>query len=113
MHNSTAYRYHPIMRSPGLLQRDVQVLLPLSPKLLIVFSHTRTYPHITPLNKAHVDAMNRLIIWSADKEFVSWRGELREEWFAPCEPSPVDAWKENPSEDGNFFEPLEGPQMID
>ena len=113
MNNPTAHRYHPMMRSPGLLQRDVQVLLPLSPALLIVFSHTSTYPYITPLSKEHVDAINRMIVWSADKEIVSWRGELREEWFAPLQSSPADAWRETPSEHGNQFEPLEGPQMLD
>jgi hypothetical protein len=113
MHNPTAYRYHPMMRSPGLLQRDVQVLLPLSPKLLIVFSHTRTYPYITPLSKEPVDAINRMIVWSANKEIVSWRGELREEWFTPVESTPVDAWRESPSEDRDQFERLEGPQMLD
>ncbi len=113
MHNPTAYRYHPMMRSPGLLQRDVQVLLPLSPKLLIVFSHTRSYPYITPLSKEHVDAINRMIVWSADKEIVSWRGELRKEWFAPLESSLADAWRESSSEDRDQFEPLEGPQMVD
>jgi hypothetical protein len=113
MHNPTAYRYHPMMRSPGLLQRDVQVLLPLSPKLLIAFSHTRTYPFITPLSKEHVDAVNRMIVWSANKEIVSWRGELRKEWFAHFEPLPADAWREKPSDDEDQFEPLEGPQMLD
>ena len=113
MHNPTAYRYHPMMQSPGLLQQDVQVLLPLSPKLLIVFSHTRTYPYITPLSKEHVDAINRMIVWSANKEIASWRGELREEWFAPLESMPTDAWRENPNDDRNQFQPLEGPRMLD
>jgi hypothetical protein len=113
MNNPTAYRYHPMMRSPGLLQRDVQVLLPLSPKLLIVFSHTRTYPYITQLSKDHVDAINRMIVWFAAAEIVSWRGELREEWFGPLESQPEDAWREGTSEGRDQFELLEGPEMLD
>jgi hypothetical protein len=112
MHNPTAYRYHPIMRSPGLLQRDAQVFLPLSPRLLIAFSHTPTYPRITPLKREHVDVINRMIVWSATEEIISWTGALRDAWFAPAGPLPVDAWKEAASDDGDLFEPIEGPPLI-
>ena len=112
MHNPTAYRYHPIMRSPGLLQREVQVLLPLSPRLLIAFSHTPTHPRITPLKREHVDEVNRMIVWSAAEEIISWTDALRDEWFAPMGALPVDAWKESASNDGDLFEPIEGPPLI-
>ena len=39
MHNTTAYRYHSMVRSPGLGQKHVQVLLPLSPHLPITYTH--------------------------------------------------------------------------
>jgi hypothetical protein len=80
LHNPTARRYHPMMRSAGLLQRDVQVLLPLSPKLLIAFTHKRTYPFITPIAKDSLDEFNRMMVWHANKEIVWWRGEVREEY---------------------------------
>jgi hypothetical protein len=112
MHNPTAYRYHPIMRSPGLLQRDVQVILPLSPRLLIAFSHKPTFPRITPLRREHVDEINRMVVWSATEEIISWTGKLRDEWFAPIAPLPVDAWKEAASNDGDLFEPIQGPPLI-
>jgi len=116
MHNPTAYRYHPMMRSPGLLQRDVQVLLPLSPRLLIAFSHTPTYPRITPLKREHVDEVNRMIVWSAAEEIISWTDALRDEWFAPMGSLPVDAWKEPAGNDGDLdgdlFEPIQGPPLI-
>jgi len=117
MHNPTAYRYHPIRRSPGLRQRDVQVLMPLSPRLLIAFSHQQTYPFITPLPKKHVDEINRMMVWHADKEFVSWQGELRDEWFAGPDASPPDAWENKPQDarggGPGVFEPLEGPEVLD
>jgi hypothetical protein len=112
IHNPTAYRYHPMMRSPGLLQRDIQVILPLSPHLLIAFSHTPTYPRITPLKREHVNGINRMIVWSATKEVISWTGALRDEWFAPAGPLPVDAWKEAASDDEDLFEPIQGPPLI-
>jgi hypothetical protein len=117
MHNPTAYRYHPMRRSPGLRQRDVQVLLPLSPRLLLAFTHKRTYPFITPLERKHVDQINRMMAWHAGKEFVSGQGELRDEWFAAPEASPADAWESRPQEETGgsvpeIFEPLEGPEVL-
>jgi hypothetical protein len=117
LHNPTAHRYHPMMRSAGLLQRDVQVLLPLSPKLLIAFTHKRTHPFITPIAKDLLDGFNRMMVWHADQEIVSWRGEVREEWFVVSKASLPDAWENRPQDDTegvlNQFEPLKGPEMLD
>ena len=116
MHNPTAYRYHPMMRSVGLRQRDVQVLLPVTPTLLIAFTHKQTYPRITPLSKSQLDDVNRMIVWHADREIVSWRGALRHEWFYTPGPNPPDAWENRPqneTQDGiGGFESLEGPELL-
>ena len=93
MDNPTAYRYHPMRRSPGLRQRDVQVLLPLSPRLLIAFTHKQTFPYITPVPQQVLDDFNRLVIWHANEEFISWTGEIRSEWFMKPGPPPADAWE--------------------
>ena len=108
MHNPTAYRYHPIARSPGLRQKDVQVLLPLSPRLLIAYTHKRTFPLITPLPVQMVNNLNRLMVWNADKEIISWRGELKDEWFDTSFELPADAWKES-DRDGR----IERPERFD
>jgi hypothetical protein len=117
LHNPTAHRYHPMMRSAGLLQRDAQVLLPLSPKLLIAFTHKRTYPFITPIAKDALDEFNRMMVLHADKEIVSWRGKVREEWFVVSKTSLPDAWENRPQDNAeeivNQFEPLESPEMLD
>jgi Protein of unknown function (DUF4238) len=116
MHNPTAYRYHPMMRSVGLRQRDVQVLLPLTPRLLIAFTHKQTYPRITPLSERQLDEVNRMIVWHADREIVSWRGILRPEWFCTPDENPPDAWENRPqkhTQDSlSGFEPLEGPDLL-
>ena len=85
----------------------------LAKQLLVTRTGVATYPYITPLPRERVDEINRLIVWSAKEEIVSWRGELREEWFASAGNPPADAWKENTSDDGDIFEPLEGPAMLD
>lgn len=114
VHNPTAYRYDPMMRGPGLLQQDVQVLLPLSPRLLVVFSHTRTYPYVTPLTTEQTNDINRMLIHTAHEEIVSWQPEVREEWFSfEDQPLPADAWKPDQGDAGDIFTPIEGPKMVD
>ena len=120
MHNPTAYRYHPMLRSPGLRHRDVQIMLPISPRLMIAYTHTRTYPAITPLPTDVVDEFNRMSVWNADREIVSWRGELKEKWFETSFELPPDAWKE-PESDSQLQRPerldyqdfLEQPELLD
>jgi hypothetical protein len=113
MHNPTAYRYHPMVRSVGLLQRHTQVLLPLSPRLLLVFGHTPTYPHITPLTAKQTEEVNRMIVHSSLEEFVSWKGETRESWFHWDGILPDDAYSERQSNDENEVEVLEQPEQLD
>lgn len=108
MHNPTAYRYHPMVRNPGLRQRDVQIMLPLSPRLMIAYTHKRTFPLITPLPTAALDDFNRLSVWNADKEIVSWRGELKDHWFSTSFEQPPDAWRK-PDDDS----PLQRPERLD
>jgi hypothetical protein len=113
MQNPTAYRYHPIMRSAGLLQRDVEVLLPLSPQRLLVFSHTPSYPVNYSLTREQTTRVNRLLVHYALEEIISWKGELRDGWFAPEGPPPEDAYQEKTAGDGDDFESLEKPELID
>ena len=58
-----------------------------------------------------------MMVWHANKEIVSWRGEVREEWFVVPKPSLPDAWENKPQDDTedmlNQFEPLKGPEMLD
>lgn len=117
LHNPTAHRYHRMMRGVGLLQRDAQVMLPLSPKLLIAFTHKRTYPFITPVTKDVLDQFNRMTVWHANEEIVSWRGEIRQEWFVVPEAGLPDTWENRPQEDTehilNQLETIKGPEMLD
>jgi hypothetical protein len=113
MQNWTAHRYHPMMRSVGLLQRHVQIFLPLSPRLLLVFSHTPTYPRITPLTREQTNDINRMIVHYALEEFVSWKGEVRDEWFASADPLPEDAYQEQAVGGEGEYEVLDQPELLD
>jgi hypothetical protein len=114
--NPTAYRYHPMMRGVGLLQRDAQVMLPLSPRLLMAFTHKRTYPFITPVTADVLDQFNQMTVWHAKEEIVSRRSEIRQEWFTVPRASLPDAWENRPKDDTenmlNQFETLQGPEML-
>jgi len=113
MQNSTAHRYHPMMRSVGLLQRHVQVLLPVSPRLLLVFSHTPTYPRVTPLTREQTNDVNRMIVQYALEEFVSWKGEVRDDWFTTARPLPEDTYQDQAVGDGDVYEVLDQPELLD
>lgn len=92
MYNPASYRLPPHSRSPGLLQRDVEVSLPLSPHEVALYSH-QTMPLLyTPIPQNVVDEINRTTYFFAENEFVSWKGNTREAWFEKREPPP-DAWE--------------------
>jgi hypothetical protein len=92
VHSPKSYRYPPMMRSPGLAQPDVEITLPLSPRLLIAFTHGAALPRYTKLDTKMVDAINRLTVGHAREEFVSLGGICREAWFIQ-ETLPPDAWE--------------------
>jgi hypothetical protein len=66
----------------------------LSLRLLLVFSHTPTYPRVTPLKREQTNDVNRMIVHYAFEEFVSWKGEVRDDWFASTGPLPEDAYQD-------------------
>jgi Protein of unknown function (DUF4238) len=90
-YNPKAHTLPPFYRSPGLAQRDIEVTLPLTPQLMLLFSHHTFGPYLD-VGEIFVEHANHRVRAFADKEFVSWKGELRPEWFADM-PMPDDAWE--------------------
>ncbi len=114
MHDPTAYRYHPMTRSAGLKNRNVQVTLPLSPRLMIAFTHQHTYPYVTPIPKHVLDSFNRMMVWHSNEEVVSRSNSTRPEWFAEPGPLPPDAWENRPTQgDLPIFTRIERPETIE
>jgi len=108
MYNPKSHTFPPMYRSPGLLQRDVEVTLPLSPQHLALFSHhpaTRLY---IPMADGDVDEANRTTYFFCEKDFVSRTGEIRDAWVAERQ-KPADAWSEDAAR--NFD--VEGPITAD
>ena len=92
MYNPSAHRLPPFFRSPGLLQPDVEVTLPLSPHELALYCRQPLNLLYTPIPDKCVDEANRTTYFFADEEFISWKGNTREAWFEKRDPPP-DAWE--------------------
>lgn len=92
MYNPSAHKLPPFFRSPGLLQPEVEVSLPLTPHELALYCRQPLHLLYTPISDKYVDEINRTTYFFADEEFISWKGNTREIWFEKREPPP-DAWE--------------------
>jgi hypothetical protein len=90
-YNPKAHTMPPFYRSPGLMQNDIEVTMPLTPQLMLMFSHHKFAPYLE-VGQTFVEHANHRIRAFADKEFVSWKGISRPEWFVQRE-LPPDAWE--------------------
>lgn len=92
MYNPKAHTMPPFHRSPGLLQQEVEVSLPLSPHEVVLFSYKPMRMLYTPVPTRIVDEVNRTTFFFSDAEFVSWKGTTKEAWFEERQ-APPDAWE--------------------
>jgi hypothetical protein len=90
-YNPKAHTFPPAFRSPGLAQPDIEVSLPLTPHLMLLFSHHKLDPYVD-VSETFVERANRRVRVFADKEFVSRQGVSLPQWFVE-EPMPDDAWE--------------------
>jgi Protein of unknown function (DUF4238) len=95
MYNPKSHTFPPFYRSPGLAQKDVEIILPLTPQHLLAYRHGVPVARTVEVSQATVDEMNRYQVFFAGEEIVSWKGETRPAWFAKREP-PSDAWEHTP-----------------
>jgi Protein of unknown function (DUF4238) len=92
MYNPESYKLPPFYRSPGLMQKEVEVSLPLSPRELALYSWKPMKLLYTPVPDSVVDEINRTIYFYAEAEFVSWKGTTKAAWFEERN-APPDAWE--------------------
>jgi len=92
MYNPKAHRLPPFYRSPGLLQPDVEVSLPLSPQELALYCHQPLRYLYTPISNDVLDEVNRTTYFFAQEEFISRKGNTNEKWFEE-RAAPLDAWE--------------------
>jgi hypothetical protein len=90
--NPEAYKWPPFYRSPGLLQGDIEVSLPLTPQHILLIWHKKKFPFYMDVGQKVVDEANRQRRIQCSEEFVSWKGETRPYWFEILK-MPADAWE--------------------
>ncbi|GAB6172674.1 hypothetical protein JCM15765_21520 [Paradesulfitobacterium aromaticivorans] len=80
-----AYKRPPFYRSVGLGYEKVEVTLPVSPKQLIIISHTPLPLYISVQRKS-VDSINRKTRFLANEHFIVNRNYKNDFWFKVIEP---------------------------
>lgn len=94
-YNPDAYKWPPFFRSPGLGQEKIEVTMALTPKYALYLSHNDTMSGYRELPAKLVQEVNRRTRCHCDQWFISWRGEVRQEWFDAGTP-PEDRWENTP-----------------
>lgn len=111
MYNPKSHTFPPMYRSPGLLQRDVEVTLPLSPRHLALFSHNPAPRFYIPMTPADVDEANRTTYFFCEKEFVSRTGKVRDVWMSERQ-KPADAWSEDAAPNFEVTGPIRAEKVV-
>jgi Protein of unknown function (DUF4238) len=92
MYNPKSHTFPPFYRSPGLAQKDVEIILPLTPQHLLAYRHGVPVATTMQVDRSVVDEFNRYQVFFAGEEIVSWKGATRPAWFEKRDPPP-DAWE--------------------
>jgi len=92
--NPEKYSLAPDNRGASLAQKDIEITMPMTPAYSLLLSHQSIvgYKHLTG---KQAQEFNRRSRFTADKYFVSWKGEVRKEWFDPGTP-PADRRENSP-----------------
>ena len=110
-YNPKAHTLPPFYRSPGLAHKDIEVTMPITPQIIMLISHHKFEPYM-PVGSFFVDQVNHRTRAFADKEFVSWKGKTKPEWFVPYE-MPPDSWENTETGKRALHERAERERMFD
>jgi hypothetical protein len=98
MFNPRGYTFPPQYQSPGLMQRDIEVTLPLAPKHLAVFTHRPDALDRVALSESSLNEINRTTCFCAEEYIVVRTGTVNDFWFSERE-KPADAWDPDSTRD--------------
>lgn len=87
-----SFRKPPAHRSSSLSCPNVRILLPLSPKSLLLFGYDENYAGYRRCDEQFIDEVNRLTRFSSNKYFVTHDGRTNSAWFEE-RGLPADAWE--------------------
>jgi hypothetical protein len=94
-----SFKRPPALRTQGLLWPKMKILLPLSPRSLLLFGRDDDYAGYRRANEQFIGEVNRLIRFNAHQYFVTRDGHTSDLWFEP-RGLPADAWEY--TEDGRI-----------
>ena len=86
-----AYRRPPMYRSPSLMDSDVEVTLPISPRQMAMLNRKGVAGYCTAPHRV-IEECNRRVVTYADEYVIVSRDMKDEAWFEEREP-PEDAWE--------------------
>jgi hypothetical protein len=100
-----SFRRPPVYRSPALSHPNVQILLPLSPRSLLLLSHDGKWAGYFRASEQFIDEVNRLIRFNSHEHIVTHDGQSKDAWFEE-RGLPADAWEN--TEEGKAIIAREG-----
>jgi hypothetical protein len=86
------HKMPPIYRGVGLVNKNIEITLPISPKQCLLLSHRSDLSGFIDIEQNIVDQLNHRHIWHCDRHFISCRNSTNPFWFHKF-PLPDDAWE--------------------
>jgi hypothetical protein len=86
------FRRPPAYRGPALSHPNVQILLALSPRSLLLLSHDKKWAGYFRADTQFIDEVNRLIRFDSHEHFVTHDGRSKPVWFEE-RGLPAHAWE--------------------
>jgi len=86
-----AYKNPPLFRSVGLINKFIEITIPISPDQCLLFNWQKIGGYLA-IDSEGVIRMNQRQIAFTDKEFVAHENKTNLEWFKETE-MPDDAWE--------------------
>jgi Protein of unknown function (DUF4238) len=87
-----AYRRPPGQRDPALMYENIEITLPLGPRVMLMFTHKHEYGGFFKADRKCVDIVNSRTRFRASDWFVTHDGRNEDIWFEE-RPLPDDAWE--------------------
>lgn len=78
---------------PGLMQRHVEVMMPLSPKISACFSWMNNIRGYLQLNTDRVHELNRMVYMHSHRCFIANSPKLERRWFRRFPLDPIFIWR--------------------
>ncbi len=90
--DTDSLRRPPALRNPALNYPNIQIILPLSPKSVLLLTHDARYAGYFRADEQFINEINRLTRFFSHEYFVTQDGRTNSIWFEQRD-LPMDAWE--------------------